>query len=114
MQPQSCRSCMYHWLVNGWHNQQEPEITATTIVDDRRLYGVGTETFRILEEAMAEEDVAALVVTPSLLMFIRLCVKVIANLAAKAWRTLHVWEPRHSESLRKRSNTQKMMKKWNE
>ena len=45
---------------------------------------MGTETFRILEEAMAEEDVAALVVTPSLLMFIRLCVKVIARLGSES------------------------------
>ena len=33
-------------------NQQEPEIKATTMVDDRRLYAVGTENSRILEEAI--------------------------------------------------------------
>ena len=33
-------------------NQQVPEIKATTMVDDRSLYVVGTERFRILEEAI--------------------------------------------------------------
>ena len=33
-------------------SQQVPEIEATTMVDDRRLYAVGTEKFRILEEAI--------------------------------------------------------------
>ena len=36
------------WM--GGTNQQVPEITATTMVDDRRLYAVGTEKFRILHE----------------------------------------------------------------
>ena len=33
-------------------NQQVPEIKATTMFDDRRLYVAGTEKFRILEEAI--------------------------------------------------------------
>ena len=33
-------------------NQQVPQIKATTMVDDRRLYAVGTEQFRILQEAV--------------------------------------------------------------
>ena len=39
----------------GWMdgmNRQIPEIKATTMVDDQRLYAVGTEKFKILEEAI--------------------------------------------------------------
>ena len=40
---------------------QVPEIKATPMVDDRRLYAVGTEKFRIIEEAIEytknDEDV---------------------------------------------------------
>ena len=34
--------------------QQVPEIKATTMVDDRRLYAVGTEKFKILQEAIED------------------------------------------------------------
>ena len=51
MQSQSGHGCMYHGLVDGM-NRQIPEIKATTMVDDRRLHAMGTETFRILEEAI--------------------------------------------------------------
>ena len=33
-------------------NEQAPETRATTMVDDRKLYAVGTEKLRILEEAI--------------------------------------------------------------
>ena len=33
-------------------NRQIPEIKATMMVDDKRLYAVGTEKFKVLEEAI--------------------------------------------------------------
>ena len=44
-------ACITGLWMDGM-NRQIPEIKATTMVDDRRLYAVGTEKFKILEEAI--------------------------------------------------------------
>ena len=44
-------ACITGLWMDGM-NRQIPEIKATTMVDDRRLYAVETEKFKILEEAI--------------------------------------------------------------
>ena len=51
MPPPSCHGGITGLWMEGL-NQQVPDIKATTMVDDNRLYVVGTENFRTFEEAI--------------------------------------------------------------